>query len=434
MPRIARLGSLFALAMSLVLVATPARAEDTRVRLLSASGMIDAVAARYLVRELGRAEADGVAFAIVELDTPGGAEPAMREMVRSLLGARVPVVVYVAPSGARAASAGMFVTMAASVAAMAPGTEIGAAHPVVLGGMDPVMDAKIVSDAAAFARAVGETRHRNGLWAERAVLESVSLTADEARREGVVDVVARDLPDLLAQLDGRSVATAAGERTLHTEGVRFESHPMAIPERIVQAIGNPNLAYLLFLLGLLGLAAELYHPGTFVPATLGAVSLVLALVGFGNLPISWAGVGLLVFALGLFVAELHTGVGAFAVAAVVALVAGSLLLYRPPGPVSPTAAAVHVSPWLVVFMSGTVASFFLVVVRATLRARHLAVRTGVAALVGQTGIAVSELAPTGTVRVGGEVWTADAGGTPIQSGDRVVVVGASGVTLRVTLV
>jgi membrane-bound serine protease (ClpP class) len=357
----------------------------------------------------------------------------MREIVQTLLGSRVPVVVHVAPAGARAASAGMFVTLAASVAAMAPGTAIGAAHPVMVGRAkaDPAMEDKVVNDAAAFARAIAAIRHRNTDWPERAVRESVSLTSDEALRERVIDLVALDVPDLLRQLDGRSVATASGDRPLHTAGLNVDARPMLVSERIVQIVSDPNVAYLLFLLGLLGIAAELYHPGTFVPGTLGAIALVLALVAFGNLPISWAGIVLILLAIGLFVGELHTGVGILAALAVVALVMGSLLLYSPPEPAAP-GPTVRVSPALVAVMSATVAAFFLLVVRATLRARHLAVRTGIPVLVGQVGVATSELAPAGTVRVDSEVWSAESEGGPIHAGERVTVVGGAGVTLRVT--
>jgi len=445
--RVARVAGLLLAVLALFAALLPARASRatttaqadeprlarTQAPLLSVHGVIDPPTARYLERELRRAEAEGAPLVVVEVDTPGGLDASMRQMVQALLGARVPVVVYVSPAGARAASAGMFVTIAAGVAAMAPGTEIGAAHPVAIGGgaSESTMETKVVNDASAFARAIAETRRRNAAWPERAVRDSVSITAEEAQREGVVDLVATDLPDLLQKIDGRSVATADGARTLHTAGIRTSERPMLATERALQIISDPNVAYLLFLFGLLGLFAELYHPGTFVPGTLGGIALVLALVAFGNLSISWAGVLLILIAVGLFVGELHTGVGALAVGALVALVVGSLLLYSPPGPASPTGPAMQVSPWLVAVMSSLVAGFFLVVVRATLRARRLAIRTGVAALVGQEGVATSELAPHGTVRVDSEVWSAESDGGPIHAGERVKVTAAAGVTLRV---
>lgn len=401
--------------------------------MLAARGAVDPVMARYIEREIGRAEADGAEVVIVELDTAGGLDSSMREIAQALLDADVPVAVHVAPAGARAASAGMFVTLAASVAAMAPGTAIGAAHPVMVGrrDVDSTMEAKVVNDTAALARAIAALRHRNSDWPERAVRESVSLTSDEALREGMIDIVATDRGDLLRQLDGRRVTTASGDRTVHTSEIRIAERPMPITERLVQIVSDPNIAYLLFLLGLLGVAAELYHPGTFVPGTIGAIALVLALVAFGNLPISWAGILLILIGVGLFVGELHTGTGALAAVALVALVVGSLLLYSPPEGASP-GPAVRVSPSIVVLMSAVVTGFFLVVVRATLRTRRLAVRTGIPVLVGRVGIATSELTPEGTVRVDGEVWSAESEGEVIHAGESVTVLGASGVTLRVT--
>jgi membrane-bound serine protease (ClpP class) len=419
-----------------LLTTTPLFAADSAPgRALDVHGMIDAVTARYLAREVARADEDRTPLVIVRLDTAGGLESSMREMTQTLLASRVPVVVYVSPAGARAASAGMFVTLAANVAAMAPGTAIGAAHPVKLGGSassDAILEGKIVNDVAALARAIAETRHRNGSSAERAVRDSVSFSAEEAQREGVVDIVARDLPDLLGQLDGRTVATAEGARTLHAAGLTIAERPMLATERVLQAISDPNIAYLLFLLGLIGIVGEVYHPGAILPGTLGGLSLLLALVAFGNLPIAWAGVLLIALAIGFFIAELHTGTSALAVCALVALVVGSLLLYSPSGPSSPAAESVRVSPWLIGGMTALIAAFFLLVVRATLRVRRLAVQTGIAALTGQLGVAASELAPAGTVRVDSEVWSAESEAGPIHEGEPVRVVGVSGVTLRVT--
>jgi membrane-bound serine protease (ClpP class) len=419
------LAALFAFVLLLVSPSPAVAAAEVRV--VTIHGVVNPVTARYLERELERAAFDAAPLVVLRIDTPGGLESSMRDMTKALLGAKVPVVSYVAPSGARAASAGMFVALAANVAAMAPGTEIGAAHPVKLGTPASAMDAKVVNDAAAFVRAIAETRHKNGAWVERAVRESVSLTAEEARNEGVIDLVARDTQDLLAQLDGRTLRTAAGEETLHTTALRLDERPMLVSERVLHVLSDPNIAYLLFLLGLVGVVAELYHPGALVPGTLGAIALVFALVSFGNLPISWAGVLLILTAVGLFVAELHTGVGALAAGALVALVTGSLLLYSP----SATDRTVAVSPWIVALMTALVASFFLVVVRATFRARRLAVRTGIPALTGRSGVATSELAPAGTVRVDSEVWSAESEGGPIHQGEHVRVTGAAGVTLRV---
>ncbi|MBX3187086.1 MAG: nodulation protein NfeD [Labilithrix sp.] len=413
-------------AVLLVLVAllwsASAEAHAARARLLTIGGAIDPVAVRYVERELQRARVENADVVVIQLDTPGGLETSMRAMTQALLGSRVPVAVFVAPPGARAASAGTFIVLAADVAAMAPGTEIGAAHPVNVGGRDGVLETKAVNDAAALARALAQAHHRNADWAERAVRDSASLTAEEALRARVIDRIAIDVPDLLDKVDGFTVATTG--TTLRTAGAVVEARPMLATERLLSVLANPNVAYLLFLLGLLGLSAELYHPGAIVPGLLGGISLVLALVAFGNLPISWAALLLIVGAIALFIAELHTGTGALAAGAIVALVTGSLLLYGPPG--------AGVSAWLIALMTLLSSLLFLVVIRAAMRARRLAVRTGVRALIGQPGVAVTELAPAGTVRVDSEVWTAEAVGDVIHIGERVEVVGAAGVTLRVS--
>lgn len=408
-------------------------AEGGEVYLLTVDGTITPLTAEYLKRGL-REGADARAEAVVvRLNTPGGLESAMREIVQGMLNSPVPVVVYVAPAGARAASAGMFITLAAHVAAMAPGTNIGAAHPVGLGGeTDPVMAEKLTNDAAALARSIAAARGRNAAWAEQAVRESVSITAEEALDQGVVDLVAGDLPEVLGRIDGRRVTTAAGEVTLQTAQVRVVERPMSLPERIVQTITDPNIAYILFLLGTIGLIAELYNPGSLFPGITGAISLILALVAFGSLPINWAGVLLILLALGLFIAELNTeGIGILAVGGLLAFVLGSLMLYTPLTPTSPAMPEIRVSPWLIGSMAALVGAFFILVLRALLEARRAPVITGPQVLVGHTGTAVSDLAPEGSVRVDSEIWSAVAEVGTVRAGQRVLVTGVEGVTLRV---
>ncbi|MBI3978601.1 MAG: nodulation protein NfeD [Chloroflexi bacterium] len=424
---------LLAIAMGTFLVPVAGAAPAGEVRLLTIEGVINPITARYLDRELRDAAAARAGVVIVRLNTPGGLESSMREMTQAMLGSPVPVVVFVAPSGARAASAGMFITLAAHVAAMAPGTNIGAAHPVGLGGeTDPAMAEKLVNDAAALARSISVTRGRNAAWAEQAVRESASITAEEALDQGVIDLVVGDLEGLLDRLAGRPVQTAAGTATLQTVGAPVVEHPMSLPERILQTIADPNIAYILFTIGVIGIIAELYNPGSLFPGLTGAISLILAFVAFGSLPVSWAGVLLLLLAVGLFVAELYTeGVGILAVAGLIAFVLGSLMLYTPLVPTSPAMPDVRVSPWLVAMMAATFAGFFLLVFRALLTARQAPVVAGAEALSGRIGVAVTDLAPAGRVRVDSEDWSAVAEGGPIRAGEKVQVVGVSGVTLRV---
>lgn len=416
--------------------ASPAQTQPSgAVPVLTITGVINPLTARYLERELARAAAEGAGAAVVRLNTPGGLESSTREMAQTLLGSPVPVIVYVAPAGARAASAGMFITIAAHVAAMAPGANIGAAHPVGVGGeTDPVMAEKLVNDAAALARAIAVARGRNAAWAEEAVRASASLTAEEALAQRVIDLVASDLDELLRQIDGREVVTAAGTVTLAVAQAPRLERPMGLPERLLQTIIDPNIAFILFTIGVAGIIAELYNPGTLIPGVIGVIALVLAFTAFGSLPINWAGPLLLVLAAALFLVELNTeGIGFAAVGGVIAFLLGALFLYTPLTPTSPAMPDVRVSPWLVAAMTAGIATFFLLVLRAVFRARAAPVTVGPQALTGQRGVALSDLTPRGTVRVGYEHWTAvtEDADEHIAAGEPVEVVGVEGVTLRV---
>jgi membrane-bound serine protease (ClpP class) len=415
-------------------VPQPAARQQRDIRVLTIDGVINPLTERYLERGLRDAADAGAQLVVLRLDTPGGLESSMRAMAQAIMASRIPVAVYVDPPGARAASAGMFLTIAASVAAMAPGTNIGAAHPVGLGGgqADSVMTGKVVNDAAAFARSLAEERGRNGIWTEAAVRRSVSLTASEALQQNVIDIVARDLGDLLQQLDGRQVAAATETVTLHTEGAEIVDQPMKLGERLLHVITDPNIAYVLFTLAMVGLVAELYHPGLIFPGVTGAVSLLLALVAFGSLPINWAGVLLMIISVALVIAELHTqGGGVLGVGAIITFVLGSLLLYQPMGVPSPAAPAVRVSPWLVAALTTAMAAFFGLVIRSLVRAQRAPVLTGTQALLGRIGIAATDLVPTGQVRVDSEVWSAIAAYDTVRAGDEVEVIDVEGVTLIV---
>ncbi|MBI4321225.1 MAG: nodulation protein NfeD [Chloroflexi bacterium] len=403
------------------------------IRLLEIDGVINPLAAQYLARGVREATDAQAGLVVLRLNTPGGLESSMREMTQTILNSPVPVVVYVTPAGARAASAGMFITLAAHIAAMAPGTNIGAAHPVGIGGeTDPVMTEKLVSDAAALARAIAAARGRNAAWAERAVRESVSVTAEEALDLGVIDLVANDLGELLTRIDGRRITTSTGEITLRTAEAQLVESPMTLPERILQTIADPNIAYILLTIGFIGIIAELYNPGALFPGIVGAISLILAFAAFGSLPINWAGVLLILLAIGLFIAELYTeGIGILAVGGIIAFILGSLMLYTPLTPTSPTMPEVSVSPLLIAIMTAGIAAFFVLVLRAVLQSRRTPVVTGIQGLIGHTGVAISDLMPAGIVRVDGEQWSALAETEPIRAGEEVQVTGVAGVTLKV---
>ena len=404
------------------------------VDVITVKGVIDPFTAQYVGRGLDIAQEDGAQCLIVQLDTPGGSDVPMRVIVQEMLNSSVPIVVYVSPAGARAGSAGVFITMAANVAAMAPGTNIGAAHPVAMTGteMTEVTEEKATSDAAAYVRAIAEKRGRNAEWAEKAVRESASIIAREAVEYQVVDLIADDLTDLLEKIDGREVITAAGPVTLSTSGAPVRTIGMNFAERLLHVIVDPNIAYLLFSIGTLALTAEFYHPGAIFPAVTGAICLILAFVAFGSLPVNWGGVALIVLAVVLFIVDIKVAGFVLSVGGAIAFILGSLMLFSPFAPPSPTMPRLTVSWPLVVLMTVTIASFFLFAISAGIRAQRTKVASGIESMAGTSGIAASDLDPVGTVQVKSELWSAVAEEGPIKKGEQIRVVGTKGVRLKVT--
>ena len=407
------------------------------VVVIEIQGVINPLTAQYLDRTLRLAGQQAAQVVVLVLDTPGGLESAMREMVQALLESPLPTVVYVAPRGARATSAGLFITLAANVAAMAPATHIGAAHPVPLGEVEisETMEEKMTSDAAALVRSVATARGRNAEWAERAVRENLSITADEALEQNIIDLVANDLDDLLRQIDGRRVTMAWGTVVLRTEGMPVERHPMSLIERFIHVITDPNIAYLLLSVGALCLMAELSDPGLSVPGIAGVVCFVLAFMALGNLPVNWAGVALLALAVVLFAVGLFTETEAIVtVAGLAPFILGSLLLFSPFTPTSPAAPDLRVSPWLIGTMSLGILAFSFLVLRAIIAANRLPPQSGAERLVGRRGVACTDLTPEGQVRVELEDWSAVADEEGIRTGEPVQVIGIAGVRLHVTRV
>lgn len=434
--RVLFIPSVAACLLSLALGAVPALVQGQPVvHVIEVTGIINSLTVRYLDRALGEAERDGAAVLIMRLDTPGGLDTAMREMMQAMLAARVPVVVYVAPPGARAASAGMFITLAAHVAAMAPGTNIGAAHPVSLGAqMDEATAQKVAQDAAATARTLAVERGRNAAWAEKAVLESASLTSAEALELGVVEIIAVDMNDLLDQLDSRVVTTAAGEATLRTRGAAVVDVPMNFAEQLLHVITDPNIAFLLITLGLYALLIEFQAPGFGLPGAVGIIALVLAFVAFGNLPLNWAGLGLIVLGIILLGVEAFSpGFGALGVSGLVMFALGALMLYRPFGPASPALPAVAVNPGLVAAITLTTGALVFFAVGKGLQAQRAPAISDVRhRLVGAVGQATTDLIPVGTAQIGSELWTATTeSGETIRAGENVAVVAVEGITARV---
>jgi membrane-bound serine protease (ClpP class) len=398
-------------------------------------GAVDPVSAGYLRRVVRAAEEDSAALLVLTIDTPGGLDSSMREMVQDLLASPVPSVVFVWPSGGRAASAGVFVAQAANLVAMAPGTNIGAAHPVGSGGETITGDLgdKVTNDAAAYVAALAGQHGRNDVWVQQAVRSSAALDAQQAVDAHVADLLAPDVSTLLAAVDGRTVQTTVGEKTIHSAGAPIEVVEMQPVELVLQKLFDPNIAYLLLTIGFYALLIELFHPGALVPGVTGVVCLVLAFAASAVLPLNWGGVLLILLAVGLFILDIKAAAhGALTIAGLVAFVAGSLLLYSPPGPRSPTLPDVAVATPVLVGMAAAAALVSLLIVGTAARLAARPALTATDRLVGAAGVAQSVLGPDGTVRVAGQVWSAHAvSGAVVGAGDRVRVLARRGLTLEV---
>jgi membrane-bound serine protease (ClpP class) len=393
-------------------------------------GAIGPVANKMIHEALERAENERAQALIVELDTPGGLLSTTRTICKEFLSSPVPVVMYVSPSGARAGSAGVFLTLAAHVAAMAHGTNIGAAHPVSIGGIgggdtSKVMTEKVTNDAAAFARTLAQRHHRNVEWAEKAVRESVSATETEALELGIIDFVASSRDSLLILLNGRVIEVEGGSDTLATAHAQIRETPMNFRLRILSFITDPNIAYIFMLLGIYGLFFELYNPGAILPGIVGSLSLIVAFYSLQLLPLNWAGMLLILLGVVLFLLEIKvTSYGMLTIGGVVSMVLGSLMLFEP------MKAGFHVGLELILAASITTALFFLFVVGKGLQAQRRKVITGKEGLVGETGMVTVALKLRGKVQVHGEWWDAEAK-EPLEPGTEVKVTAVVGMRLRV---
>jgi len=389
---------------------------------------ITPVTVRLLTMAIDRAQGEGAQALLVRLNTPGGLERSMRSMVQSILGSPIPIIVYVAPTGARAASAGVFITMAAHVAAMAPATNIGAAHPVSVGGtMDKEMTKKVENDAAAFARTIAAERGRNAEWAEKAVRSSVSATEREAVKLHVVDLVADSVPDLLTKLDGRTVKTSRGSVTLATRDAQVAVIEVRFRDRFLALISDPNVAYLLMMGGMLGIFFELSNPGSVLPGVIGGICLILAFFAFQSLPVNWAGLLLILFGVVLLIAEIKVvSHGVLAVGGLVAMLIGSLMLYDAPE------TGIRLSWFVILPTVGTTAGLVFVAVSFGVRALYRPSVTGSAAMVGRLGVARTAIKPEGQVLIDGELWRAVSPEATVEAGETVQVTAIDGLTLKVT--
>ncbi|HKN86725.1 MAG TPA: nodulation protein NfeD [Nitrospiraceae bacterium] len=399
----------------------------TPVVVATYEGVINPVAAEYLHDAMAFAEAEHAQAVILRLDTPGGLDTSMRLMIKDITGSTIPVVVYVAPSGGRAASAGVFLTIAAHVAAMAPGTNIGAAHPVAMGGgeMDKTMKEKVENDSVAYIKSIAEQRGRNVAWAEDAVRKSVSVTEKEALTLKIIDLIADDLSALLKKLDGRKVPMGQASAVLHTKDVEIVEFALGWRLELLKALSDPNIAYLLMTLGTIGLLAELYNPGAILPGIVGAISLILGFYALQSLPINYAGVLLLLLGIVLFVLEATvTSYGLLAIGGILAMLLGSLMLIKTDEPF------LQISWAVIIPVIGLAALVTFAIVSMGVRAMRRRPVTGREGMVGLVGVAKTTLAPKGQVAVRGELWEAMSE-EPIESGAAVEVTAIEGLKLRV---
>ncbi len=404
----------------------PAATASGRVLVMKLEGPVSPVSALAVRKAVDRAEDGGYRALVIEVDTPGGLESSMRDMVKRMLASQVPVITWVMPGGARAASAGVFVVMAGDVAAMAPGTNIGAATPVNLQGpMDSTMAHKATNDAAAFARTVAAQRGRNGEWAEQAVRRAVAASDSEAVALRIVDFEASTLAELLALADGRTWRRGEERLILHTKGLPVDRIEPGFTERLLGLIADPNVAYILMMLGFYGLLFELQSPGAILPGVVGGICLILAFLAFSVLPVNSAGIALIVLAIVFFLAEIKVAShGLLGAGGVVSLLLGSLILFQGGG------GGPRLSWAVIAGATVSTSAFFLVIMAAGLRARRRRVTTGTQGMVGLTAVVVERLAPGGRVRLRGEYWNA-VSGTPLEPGTEVEITGVDGLLLRV---
>jgi len=399
----------------------------SEVLVITVNGVINPVASEYIGKSIKKAAEMNAEALVIELDTPGGLDTSMRSIVKDIIGSSVPVIVYVSPSGARAASAGVFITMAAHIAAMSPGTNIGAAHPVAVGEkMDKVMAEKATNDAAAYIKSIAETRSRNVKWAEDAVRKSVSVTETEALKNNIIDVIAKDINILLSEIDGRMVKTAYGDKTLKTANAKIIRHEMSFRHKILNLISDPNVAYILMMLGFYGLFFELTNPGAIFPGVVGGICLVLAFYSFQTLPVNYAGLLLIIIGLILFILEVKViSYGMLTIGGIISIVLGSLMLFESPLPFLKLSLTVIIPAAIVTAM------FFVLTFRLAYRAYKRKPVTGVEGLVGLEGVAKTDITPEGgMVIVHGEYWSAYSDNV-IHKDERVIVEGVEGLKVKV---
>ncbi len=422
----------FLLLISLLAV-SPAHSKDLVV-VVKISGAINPAVAEYVSHEISQANTDQEALIVLHMDTPGGLDTSMRQIIKKIQSSEVPVASFVAPSGSRAASAGTFITIASHIAAMAPGTNIGAAHPVnMMGGSGDgeqakTMEQKVVNDAAAYIRSLAELRKRNAHWAELAVVKSVSISAEEAKRLNVIDLIAGDVKALALAVDGREVQVTSGLVTLRTGNLQIVYHEMNPRQKMLDIISNPNVAYILMMLGLVGLYFELSNPGLILPGVIGAISLILALYAMQTLPINYAGLLLIVFGVILFIAEISImSYGLLSVSGAISIFLGSMMLIDSDDP------ALQISRAILYPTLGLTVALSVGIIALATRTRNLKKSGGEEGMVGEVGVVKETLNPKGVILVHGELWEAECQGE-IKEGNSVRVDSVEGLKIKVSQV
>jgi membrane-bound serine protease (ClpP class) len=382
-------------------------------------GTINPASADFIQTGIEKAAREKAECIIIHLNTPGGLLKSTRMIVSDILESSVPVIVYVSPGGAQAGSAGVFITLAAHIAAMAPGTNIGAAHPVTLQNqMDSTMNEKVTNDAAAFIRSIAEKRHHNIEWAENAVRKSFAYSETEALEDSAIDIIAKSETELLAKIDGKIVELSSGTKTLHTASAIVKEHKMSVWEKILNIISDPNIAYILFLLGLYGCMFELYNPGAILPGIVGVIALILALYSMHTLPINYAGLALIIFAVILFLLEIKiVSHGLLAIGGIISLLLGSMMLIRS----NSSLEMVKISRSIIFSATIVSALFFLFVVGLGIKAQRRKVVTGIEGLAGDIGEVMEALSPIGIIKVRGEIWNAESLSGTINKGEKVKI-------------
>lgn len=401
-----------------------------KVVMISVDATINPSIAEYIHSGIELASESKAECLIIKLNTPGGLLKSTRVIVTDILDSEVPVIVYVYPGGSQAASAGVFITLAGHIAAMAPGTNIGAAHPVTLQGQqDSIMNEKATNDAAAFIRTISEKRNRNIKWAEDAVRKSLSITETEALKENVIDLVAVSVDDLLQKIDGKEVELSSGPKVLNTKNASVTDVKMNFRQKLLDLLSDPNIAYILFMIGLYGILFEIYNPGAIFPGVIGGISIIVAFYSLHTLPVNYAGLALIIFAVILFIAEIKiVSHGLLTIGGVISLILGSIMLIN----TESTLEAIKISWQVILVIVILTTAFFIFAIGFGIKAQSRKPVTGTEGIIGEIGEALSDLEPEGQIMVHGEIWNAESPDGFIGQGSKVKISGVSNLKLIVS--